>query len=70
MASFLKRTANASFVPRLLSIGPSMSASVYEVFAVAIEMPRADNALFVQSFYLADAGQKSGSESYRDGVSE
>ena len=29
MASFLKRTANASFVPRLLSIGPSMSASVY-----------------------------------------
>ena len=47
-----------------------MSASVYEVFAVAIEMPRADNALFVQSFYLADAGQKSGSESYRDGVSE
>ena len=29
MASFLKRTANASFVPRLLSIGPSMSARVY-----------------------------------------
>jgi hypothetical protein len=29
MASFLKRTANASFVPRLLSMGPSMSASVY-----------------------------------------
>jgi len=28
MASFLKRTANASFVPRLLSIGPSMSRSV------------------------------------------
>jgi hypothetical protein len=28
MASFLKRTANASFVPRLLSIGPSMSANV------------------------------------------
>jgi hypothetical protein len=39
MASFLKRTANASFVLRLLSIGPSMSASAYEVFAVAIEMP-------------------------------
>ena len=29
MESFLKRTANASFVPRLLSIGPPMSASVY-----------------------------------------
>jgi hypothetical protein len=29
VASFLKRTANASFVPRLLSMGPSMSASVY-----------------------------------------
>src|ERR1700683_3864976 len=29
MASFLKRNANASFVPRLLSIGLSMSACVY-----------------------------------------
>src|ERR1035437_6670399 len=29
MESFLKRTASASFVPRLLSIGPSMSHSVY-----------------------------------------
>ena len=28
MASFLKRTANASFVPRLLSIGPSMSLAL------------------------------------------
>jgi hypothetical protein len=28
MESFLKRTASASFVPRLLSIGPSMSASI------------------------------------------
>jgi hypothetical protein len=44
MASFLKRVANASFVPGLLSMGPSCRPAFTEVFAVAIEMPRADNA--------------------------
>ena len=36
-------------MPRLLSIGPSSRPAFTEVFAVAIEMPRADHAQPVQS---------------------
>jgi hypothetical protein len=45
MASFLKRTANASFVPRLLLIGPSyVGQRLPRSSRLQFEMPRADNA--------------------------
>ena len=52
MASFLKRTANASFVPRLLSIGPQR---LPRSSRLQFEMPWADNEPLVQRLEWREA---------------